>query len=187
MRFGQPHSLFIYGGDILVAQFFYNKADKKQVGKNAKSGSKWLFLEPKKWNGDTDVNIYYKEDTDLVHPVFTFLPRTRMSNNINYIHVDDVDRWYYVNEITYSQKMLELHCTVDVLTSFADEIKEQYAIVIRQEQNYNLYLTDDKLRTDAQGRVLTYPFSSGFATAYSGGEVKNCSYIFAINGGGDTV
>lgn len=172
---------------ILVANFFFNRADKKQVGKDAKDGNNYIFLTPRRINNTYDININYKDDTDLLNPTFTFMSRTRIQNDINYIYVQDINRWYYVDDITYTQHMIEIHCSVDVLTSFAKEIKEQYAIVIRQEQNYNLYLTDEKMRTEAQTRVLTYPFEHGFSTSTIGGEVKNCSYIFAINGGGDTV
>ncbi|MBR6402936.1 MAG: hypothetical protein IKS48_06085 [Eubacterium sp.] len=170
----------------MVANFFYNRADKKQVGKDAKSGGNYIYLTPKAINGATDITINYKDDTDLINPVFTFAANKRIQNNINYLFVQEMHRWYYVDDITYSQHMIELHCTVDVLTSFAAEIKEQYAIVIRQQENYNMYLTDDKIRTDAQSRILTYPFRGGFGTTLQSGTVKNCSYIFAINGGGDS-
>lgn len=171
---------------FLVANFFYNKADKKQVGKDAKNGNNYVFLTPKRINNTYDININYREDTSLLNPTFTFMSRTRIQNDINYLYVQEMKRWYYVDDITYTQHMIELHCSVDVLTSFAKEIKEQYAIVIRQEQNYNLYINDDKMRTEAQARILTYPFTGGFGTSLSSGTVKNCSYIFAINGGGDS-
>lgn len=171
---------------LLVAQFFYNHADHKQVGKNRKSGGSYVYLTPKTYSGEPDVNIFFKDDTDLINPVFTFKGNKIIKNNINYIHVNELDRWYYVNDITYSQQNVELHCKVDVLTSFASEIKDQYAIVLRQEQNYNLYITDDKMRTEAQGRILTYPFTNGFETSISGGSVKSASYILMLNGGGES-
>lgn len=73
----------------------------------------------------------------------------------NYAHIPAFGRWYYVTNIVAVQgchttqdqwpqpkQLWEFHMHVDVLKSFADEIKLQTAVVARQENNYNLMLDD---------------------------------------------
>ena len=52
----------------------------------------------------------------------------------NYLYCDTFQRWYYINNISVSAgQTMTLHCTVDVLKSFATEIKALRATVVRSE------------------------------------------------------
>ena len=154
----------------MQARFYYNKSDKIVVYKQLVD----------KFNASK--LIYYKEDTDLVNPTFIMDSDKRMDNDINYVYVQDVGRYYYVNDITYSQGRIELHCTVDVLMSFKSEIDKQKVIIERSETDYNLYLSDNHLRSESQSRVLTFHSEYGFDVSGN----KPASWILTLNGGGAT-
>lgn len=112
------------------------------------------------------VNIVFKDTTDLIDPVFLF---SGVSTDIiavcNYIYVADLGRYYFVNKIeTVRQGVWLLYCHVDVLSSYADEVKTQKAIIKRQETNNNLYINDGVFKVYQYSNIETFPFSSGFST-----------------------
>lgn len=62
---------------------------------------------------------------------------------VNYAKIETFGRYYFITNIisTYNN-LWEIHLHVDVLMSFAEQIKQQVAVVARQEENFNLYLDD---------------------------------------------
>lgn len=65
------------------------------------------------------------------------------TNGVNYLYIALFGRYYYVtNIISVNNTLWEIHCHVDVLMSFKDGIRNQTAIVARQEIEYNLMLDD---------------------------------------------
>lgn len=85
--------------------------------------------------------------------------------NCNYCTIDAFGRSYFVKDITsIKYGLVELRCHVDVISSFADEIKANTGIVKRQENNnvYNLYLNDGSLVAYQDPYILTEPFPGGF-------------------------
>ena len=53
-------------------------------------------------------------------------------------------------------------CHVDALTSFANDIKANTAIIKRNENKWNLYLNDGTFKIYQNPDVLTKEFPSGF-------------------------
>lgn len=85
----------------------------------------------------------------------------------NYATIPTLGRSYFVGEIvSVRQGLTRVSCHVDVLSSFAPQIKNNYAIINRQERRgvYNLYLNDGSLRTYQNPIVQTKEFPSGFTT-----------------------
>lgn len=68
----------------------------------------------------------------------------------NYLYCDTFQRWYYINNISVSAgQTMTLHCTVDVLKSFATEIKALRATVVRSESvGAPTYIPDKQLPID---------------------------------------
>ena len=62
---------------------------------------------------------------------------------------------------------MEIHCHVDVISSFAAEIRANKGIIRRAESAdaYNLYINDDSLVAYQDPYILTEPFPSGFTGA----------------------
>lgn len=134
--------------------------------------------------GSANIDFYYKEDTELVNPTFICMPNKDIKR-VNYIHVSELKRYYYVDDVIYKQDHIELVCTVDVLMSFKDDIDKLYTIIIRTQSadpysGYNLYISDNKIRTESQLRIVTLNFERGFQV----GENKSSNFILTINGGG---
>lgn len=149
------------------ATFYYNKSDKNVLNKS---------IDAK----DSNVTIYYKEDTDLTHPEFIY-ESDKFSTGINYLKIEDtyINRYYYINDVVMSHGYIILKCEEDVLMTFKDNIKNLTGIVTRNSNNYSLYLPDDKLRTYAMTNTTYIPFTRAFPK-------NSTSYILTVNGGGNS-
>ena len=74
-------------------------------------------------------------------------------------------RKYFVNDIrSIRNNLFEFSCHVDVLSTYADAIRENTGIVKRQEKVWNLYLNDGTFKVYQNPNVLTRAFPSGFTT-----------------------
>ncbi|MDE7089660.1 MAG: hypothetical protein K2O54_06030 [Prevotella sp.] len=82
--------------------------------------------------------------SSVLDPVIEFQEEaTLIAPSCNYLQIPAFGRYYYITNIisTYNG-LCEVHCHVDVLMSYADQIKLQVAVVARQEAKYNLMLDD---------------------------------------------
>ena len=106
---------------------------------------------------DKDLRTIYtltgnlRNDTDVVNPTIliecdpVYLFGDANVPGVNYFTISDFRRSYYlVNLNILETGLYELVGHVDVLTSFKDGIRDQEAIVRRQETSsaYNLYIND---------------------------------------------
>lgn len=83
------------------------------------------------------------------------------ANKSNYIYIEEFGRYYYITNIISTHNSLwELHCHVDVLMSFAELIKQQVAVVARQESTYNMMLDDGFFMCYQNPRIQTKLFSN---------------------------
>ena len=97
--------------------------------------------------------------------------RDQWRKTVNYAYIPAFRRYYYITNIiavegsiidqtTGVEYMLwEIHMHVDVLMSFADQIRVQRAVVARQEFNYNLML-DDGFFMSYQNPKIQYKYFS---------------------------
>lgn len=86
-----------------------------------------------------------RDSCSIIDPVIVVQANSPgfQANHSNYVYIEDFGRYYYItNIVSVNQSLWELHCHVDVLMSYKDQIKAQKAIVARQESKYNLYLDD---------------------------------------------
>lgn len=139
--------------------FYKNKSDKKYLDKNIE-----LIAT---------TNCIFKDDTTVKNPTL-ILSNINGLTQSNYLYIEDFDRYYYIDNITYSQQRYYIECSCDVLMSFSDDIKNCTAIIERQENEYNLYLNDEEYKVYQYPRVQTKRFANGFDTN---------SFILAIAGG----
>lgn len=78
----------------------------------------------------------------------------------NYMHIPEFQRYYYItNIISVRNRLWEIHGHVDVLMTYADQIKAQTAIVSRQERQYNLMLDDGSFMCYQNPKFQTKTFS----------------------------
>ena len=106
-----------------------------------------------------------REETSIVDPIVKIECDLANVVKCNYITIAEFGRSYFVNNITsVRQGLVEFQCHVDVLSSYATEIKGTTAIIRRQENDWNLYLNDGTFKVYQNPTVLTKAFPSGFTT-----------------------
>lgn len=112
-----------------------------------------------------NVSGVLKDSTSIIDPVILIECNLSDVTGCNYISIPKFNRFYFVNNIrSVRNGLVEFSCHVDVLSSFADEIRKNDAIVRRQENKWNLYLNDGVFKVYQNPLVLTRSFPSGFST-----------------------
>ena len=106
----------------------------------------------------------FREPTSVLTPAFTVEgDLSPYTNKCNYFFIDDFGRYYYLNEfVAISQNLYALSGTVDALSSWKDEIRQNGAIIARQENAYNLNLNDGVFKSEQRTLVQRRNFPSGF-------------------------
>ena len=165
----------------MIATLYNNKSDRIVLNKQI------LSL------GTTN-SIKYKDDTDLLRPKF-IMKASENFVGVNYIYVGEdeeavsdttlVNRYFFVNNVTFSKGYMILDCEGDVLMSFKEQIQDIECVVGRNSTKWNMYLNDDRLEILNQRRVLTFPFPNGFRNMYS--SQKKASYILTLSGSGQEI
>lgn len=93
----------------------------------------------------------------------------------NYAYIPEFGRYYFVKNITsVRNNVWVIQCHVDVLKTYATQIKAQTAVVRRQEKNWNLYLDDGIFKTYQNPQIITKTFPAGFTTQ---------NFVLAVAGG----
>lgn len=106
-----------------------------------------------------------KEETSIIDPVIKIECDLSDFVNCNYMTIPAFGRSYFVNNIrSIRNGLVEFACHVDVLSSFAGQIRGNTAIIKKQENEWNLYLNDGTFKVYQNPNVLTKAFPSGFTT-----------------------
>lgn len=117
----------------MVYYAYTNNSDNRTVSKNL------TYL------GYGDCAI--KGESSILSPTFSI---TTISNStvsrLNYIYIPDWNRYYYVDDITAELgNSFSISCYVDVLKTYASNIRSLNGFVRRQEYEYNDYIPDVKI------------------------------------------
>lgn len=125
-------------------------------------------------------------DIEVITPASVVRPSFRLSSgllgqSVNYVYVNELERYYYIRNWTMDNGFVILECEVDVLMSFKNAIKNQNVIVSRQQKKYNLYMTDNKQKFYNTNATVVKefpkkPFSiskSQFILCMNGASVSN--------------
>lgn len=132
----------------MQATFYNNKSDKRYLNK---------IIEAKYSN----INIEVLEPSSVIRPSFR-VSSGLIGQSVNYIYVNELERYYYIKDWIMENGHIRLECEVDVLMSFKDSIKKQNVIVSRQQKQYNLYQSDPKMRVINAPATRVLEFPSGF-------------------------
>lgn len=128
----------------------------------------------------TDLSVLtgtLRAECSIIDPVFLVEADIADLTGCNYCTVESFGRSYFVKDImSYRAGLVQLSCHVDVLSSFAADIRANRGIVLRGERSnvYNLYLNDGSLKAYQDPYILTKPFPNGFT--------GSC-FILAVAGG----
>lgn len=121
-------------------------------------------------------NCNLKEPTDILNPVF--IVSTISAENMyksNYVYAPELNgRKYFITDIVSIRNGLyEVHCHIDVLSTYAEEVLEQEAVIHRQQNAWNLYLDDGIFKTYQNPHIVVKKFPQGFTTQ---------SFVLAVAG-----
>lgn len=115
-----------------------------------------------------------KTETSIIDPVIIVEGTLSDLKTCNYCTISEFGRSYFVNNIkSIRNNLIELTCHVDVVSTYKAQIRSQFAIVHKQENNWNLYLNDGSFKCYQNPIVLTKKFSNGFTTP---------SFVMAVAG-----
>lgn len=132
----------------MVVNFMKNSSPQNQVTKSVSS------TQP------VDCNL--KGNCSVINPVF--IVNNVNITSFNYAQVNDLGgRYYFIDDIiTLNENTLEVHMTVDVLMSYATDIRASKAIIARNTNMFNRYIVDDKFTILNYERIQTKKFPNKF-------------------------
>lgn len=111
------------------------------------------------------VSGFLREGTSIIDPVIKIECDISDVVGCNYLSIPIFGRKYFVNDIrSIRNRLFEFSCHVDVLSTYADAIRENTGVIKRQENEWNLYLNDGTFKVYQNPNVLTRAFPSGFTT-----------------------
>lgn len=106
-----------------------------------------------------------KEDTSIISPIIKLDCNLTDIVSCNYLSIPTFKRSYFINNIkSINNRLVEISCHCDVLSSFSSQILDNTAIIRRQENLWNLYLNDSSFKIYQNPNVLTKEFPNGFTT-----------------------
>lgn len=149
--------------------YYNNKSDKRYVDKNIEQIALSEHANP--------VSVKLLESTSIAHPTFK-MKDADLYMTANYCYVDDLHRYYFIDNITLSNGYAYLECTCDVLMTYKDQLRSQNVIVARQEEHWDLFQNDPKWKVSQRTAIRTVAFSGGDA----GFNYNNQQFILGIVG-----
>lgn len=103
-----------------------------------------------------------KNKTSILNPVIQI--QGALPTGCNYMYIADFGRYYFVDDISsVSNPIFEISAHVDVLTTYADQIRSCRGIIARQQNNWNLYVDDGAFKTYQNEIILVQTFTTGFS------------------------
>lgn len=135
--------------------YYNNKSDKRYLNKTLETITLADHANP--------VTISILDNCSVAKPTFKMVDKD-IYLTANYCYVDTLRRYYFIDDIELSNGFAYLHCTVDVLMTYKEQLKQRRVVVKRQENNYNLYQVDDKitLLNYECVKTISFPTDKGF-------------------------
>ena len=99
-----------------------------------------------------------REQSSIIDPVILIEDIDDFLPEMNYAYIEEFNRYYYITGV----ESVSFH--VDVLYTYKDAIRENSAIIERNENLYDLQLNDGLFKTRQNPRIVEYAFPSGFNT-----------------------
>lgn len=125
-----------------------------------------------------EVTCKIKEGTSIINP--TVIIKKLSDSHIrkcNYAHISEFGRYYFINDITEAPaNQLEISMHVDVLKTYASQIRGISTLILRQENVYSPYYEDKETLV----RVNRFREKKNIGTV--GGADTN--YYLTVNNGG---
>lgn len=127
-------------------------------------------------------NVEFIKPTDLVNPVITLKPDSRVVEG-NYIYFDGFGAYYQIRSVTTEHNRMIAECHRDPLTTYYDEILLIPNVIMERATKKNIpnyFLPDDEIDILSFPYIETHPLTLKSGTPFS--NSKN-NYILALTGG----
>lgn len=147
----------------LTASLMVNSSPVEKIGKTLSEGLTF--------------SVTLKEGTSILRPVL-YLSSTSQAplTGYNYMYIADFGRYYFIDDVkSVRNDRWEVSAHVDVLETYKNAIKNNTAVIRRQQNIYNLYLDDPEFQVYANERIQTKQFPTNNFT-------KTLNYVLVING-----
>lgn len=104
------------------------------------------------------------DDTSVLTPTIEVRESNTIDSiwDVNYFYVPKFKRYYFVTDLTATAGMYRISGRVDVLTSYASEIKASSQIITRQENRQDRYLHDSMIPISDKQEVIETEFGDTF-------------------------
>ena len=147
----------------MTIKLYHNDSDKRTVSKTLTNEGSLA--------GATII-----DNTTILNPRLKVRDNGIIMLQYNYCYIADFKRYYYITNITVSNGYILIDCKVDVLMSYANEIKACTGVIARQENVWSGYLDDSENFNNQYNVVSLKKFSNN--SPFS----KALSYILLVNG-----
>lgn len=108
------------------------------------SDNRYLVKDVDWKEGSTNIACDVYNPTDRINPVILLDKEKVKLDNINYMRIPEFGRYYFITAIVgASGNRVEVHGHVDVLMTYAEQIKRCSVIAARSTNKPNMYLHDD--------------------------------------------
>ena len=113
-----------------------------------------------------------QDETSLVTPTITVALNTAITL-CNYCYIPAFNRYYYIEDISVTNKMLIINLKCDVLMSFKNDILNSTAIITRTNRG-NKYISDNLIQQTSKFKRQVKKIGNGFT--------RNEMFIIQIGG-----
>lgn len=121
----------------------------------------------------TSVTGTLKNKTSIINPVIVI--EGNIPTNCNYMTIPVFNRKYFITDIqSVNNDMFEVSAHVDVISTYAESIKNCQGIIARQQHDYNLYVDDGSFKVYQNPTFKIDRFPNGF---------NACEFVLAVAGG----
>ena len=130
---------------------YINSSENNQVYKNL--------------SGEVNFVCEFKDQSSIFKPSILIGTNTNLTS-YNYAYITEFARYYFITDIVLVRANLYLlKLKTDVLSTWANQLMQQPAVLARQENDYNLYLDDPEFKVYNYRQVDCYKFNSPFSKA----------------------
>lgn len=148
----------------MTITFYKISDDKRQVTKTLNSTTKIK-----------DSTGVIKTDCSIMEPRIEMAYDSQLIT-ANYMYIPDFHRYYFINKIDTGAQRLFIEGHIDVLQTYASQIRNLYCVVARQEDENksNLYLNDEIWKNLQIRQAVPLAFPKSFD--------KDGSFVFVTGG-----
>ena len=115
----------------MTITFYNTTSDKRMLNKT--------LTNAKSITGDI------KQETSIISPIFIVNSNIQLLSNYNYLYVSELDRYYYINDVTISKNCIIVSCEIDVLMTYKNSINCLNCNIIRQEHHGLSNIVDNEI------------------------------------------